>query len=576
MTTDEILEQAAIIRDETAESANTAARVGKLFVAIAEILAPLTDAVEVYQLGNFSSSGSAENAAKDPTISGNNKLNLIRYTVSSQSKQGFIFQQVGDTRTFQILLWDAAVTLRTITFSDKTRTSVVSASSWKRSMPVSLNYDDGTLTLKDIGGTVCGSATIPDATTSRKGLLTVSQAKSLADLPNLVRGKSEDSNAQLDPFLYLGNFTSLTDALSYISGGEVEGFDTIDFTQTKWAGNFRFLVNGVFYQGCNFVGNFAAKNYVQMLEGAITLDSGGEIISAFGATYALYWRTLDGDTWGAWQKYDEGGDVTVVQTTGDSVTAVMSQAALTTLFNTRGIYELGDFSSSGGAESAAKDAAISGNNGITLMRYTVSSLSKQGLILQQVGNTRTVQFLFWDAAVTIRTINFSSSARTSVSSASSWSRSMPVNLAYSDGVLTLTDIGGTSCGSATIPEATTSRKGLMTADQAARLGYAGIIEVAYNANNIIASDVVANAGLATGKYLVTYNNAGSNRMQADVTIYRQNATSSLVMVVEGQFTPDQSVSSTGAMYANDVSKYMRWVQRCESGTWEAPVTIYEY
>lgn len=75
------------------------------------------------------------------------------------------------------------------------------------------------------------------------------------------------------------------------------------------------------------------------------------------------------------------------------------------------VYELGDFASSRNAELAAQQPTISGSDEIVLMRYTVSSSKKQGIFLQQVGDYRTTQYLFWDGAIYTRYVWFTDSTR---------------------------------------------------------------------------------------------------------------------------------------------------------------------
>lgn len=78
----------------------------------------------VCELGNVEKSLDAENAAKEPNISGDNRINIIRYTVNSSNKSGLILQQVGSNVTTQILLWDATMYRRDIHFTNESRTEI--------------------------------------------------------------------------------------------------------------------------------------------------------------------------------------------------------------------------------------------------------------------------------------------------------------------------------------------------------------------------------------------------------------------------------------------------------------------
>ena len=78
----------------------------------------------VCELGNVEQSLDAENAAKEPNISGDNRINIIRYTVNSSNKSGLILQQVGSNVTIQILFWDGKMYRRDIHFTDETRSEI--------------------------------------------------------------------------------------------------------------------------------------------------------------------------------------------------------------------------------------------------------------------------------------------------------------------------------------------------------------------------------------------------------------------------------------------------------------------
>ena len=78
----------------------------------------------VCELGNVEQSLNAENAAKEPNISGDNRINIIRYTVNSSNKSGLILQQVGSNVTIQILLWDGKMYRRDIHFTNENRNEI--------------------------------------------------------------------------------------------------------------------------------------------------------------------------------------------------------------------------------------------------------------------------------------------------------------------------------------------------------------------------------------------------------------------------------------------------------------------
>ena len=134
----------------------------------------------VYELGDFASSGEAENKAKEASISGDNEIVIMRYTVSSAKKQGVILQQVGDYRTIQYQLWDGAIFTRYIWFTNDTRQTLNSnlnaREKWWKLGATHTNYDSSTrkihLANKDDNNINAGeSAVIPIVSSSVAGLM---------------------------------------------------------------------------------------------------------------------------------------------------------------------------------------------------------------------------------------------------------------------------------------------------------------------------------------------------------------------------------------------------------------------
>lgn len=120
-------------------------------------------------------------------------------------------------------------------------------------------------------------------------------------LPYL-QGIADDSSARTDPFLFLGEYdnddtsTGLEKAMAALNG--------LDYSQTKYAGLVRLRVNGVPVDVHNYVRGYAAKHITQTIEGAIVVTD-GEITSINSGTFAKYWRNIQGENIGKWQKYGE-------------------------------------------------------------------------------------------------------------------------------------------------------------------------------------------------------------------------------------------------------------------------------
>lgn len=140
----------------------------------------------VYELGDFPTSGAAENAAKDPSVSGNNEIVIMRYTVSRISKQGIFIQQVGDYRTVQYQIWDASIYTRHIWFTDNSRRTINTGynNNWWRIGGTHIKYDPSTrkIGLENMNNGMMNpdnTATLPLATRTQAGLMTAEQVTAL-------------------------------------------------------------------------------------------------------------------------------------------------------------------------------------------------------------------------------------------------------------------------------------------------------------------------------------------------------------------------------------------------------------
>lgn len=137
--------------------------------------------LRIYDLGDYTSAGSAENAVKAPSISGNNNITLIYFTVNSSKKAGLILQQVGDIRTTQFYIWDGMIYARWINFTDNTRTTLHSTGNWYKQASTHIKYDPSS---RKIGLTFLGNndinnptetAILPLASSTQAGLMSTTE-----------------------------------------------------------------------------------------------------------------------------------------------------------------------------------------------------------------------------------------------------------------------------------------------------------------------------------------------------------------------------------------------------------------
>lgn len=144
----------------------------------------------VYELGDFATAKNAEDKAREPLYSGNEGISIIHYTVNG-STEGLILQHQdidGDYhRSVQTLFYHARQYVRFVWFTDSTRTVLLESANfngdWWETSISHLEYDKTTHTIKcrRIGQDVNSTKwiTLPSASTSTDGLMTMAQVKSL-------------------------------------------------------------------------------------------------------------------------------------------------------------------------------------------------------------------------------------------------------------------------------------------------------------------------------------------------------------------------------------------------------------
>ena len=134
----------------------------------------------IYDLGKFNKQVDAEEEVVK--IANNSDIAIILYYVGDQN--GIIFQQVGDTITKQILLWDNTIFQRHVNFSDSSKTHVSSTSSWWKLGATHISYDSDTrkfhlqdMNYENLNPTL--DSEVPLASSTQDGFMSKEQAQKL-------------------------------------------------------------------------------------------------------------------------------------------------------------------------------------------------------------------------------------------------------------------------------------------------------------------------------------------------------------------------------------------------------------
>ena len=144
------------------------------------LLDAINNSSYIHDLGRFDKQVDVEEAAVK--VANNSNVVIMLYHIGSQN--GIIFQQVGDTITKQILLWDNTIFQRHINFSDSSKTQVSSTSYWWKLGATHISYDPDTrkfhlqdMNYENLNPTL--DSEVPLASSTQDGFMSKEQAQKL-------------------------------------------------------------------------------------------------------------------------------------------------------------------------------------------------------------------------------------------------------------------------------------------------------------------------------------------------------------------------------------------------------------
>ena len=144
------------------------------------LLDAINNSSYIHDLGRFDKQVDVEEAAVK--VANNSNVVIMLYHIGSQN--GIIFQQVGDTITKQISLWDNTIFQRHINFSDSSKTQVSSTSYWWKLGATHISYDSDTrkfhlqdMNYENLNPTL--DSEVPLASSTQDGFMSKEQAQKL-------------------------------------------------------------------------------------------------------------------------------------------------------------------------------------------------------------------------------------------------------------------------------------------------------------------------------------------------------------------------------------------------------------
>lgn len=165
------------------------------------LLGAINNSTYIHDLGRFDKQVDVEEAAVK--VANNSNVVIMLYYIGSQN--GIILQQVGDTITKQILLWDNTIFQRHVNFSDSSKTQVSSISYWWKLGATHISYDPDTrkfhlqdMNYNNLNPTV--DSKVPLASSTEDGFMSKEQAQKLE-----VSLSIKDLGTNIQPHVATGN-----------------------------------------------------------------------------------------------------------------------------------------------------------------------------------------------------------------------------------------------------------------------------------------------------------------------------------------------------------------------------------
>lgn len=381
----DILKDAAVVRDEKNEAANTAARVGGVMVDITEFLTNFTPVSEI----------SPEATA--------NELTLRFKAHKSDGTPIYIYVTLPAASLSAAGVFTPSL-LNTINTADRNETTARQAAD--SALSERINAESTERANKD---------------EELRNLVNVEVTARIgadAGLLQRIIGKSTASSAYTDPFRYLKDYQSEKDASGTITKHAIRVMqdallDTLrnaDYHDSfPYIGHMRAHIEGVPIECWTYVKawNTGSTNgvFVQVVRTNFGLNN-GVISSALTEAFHEYFRTVT---------------VSMVDGSVTDVTATAWQESTlrdTDRQNIASIAFLGDFNNINEAAAQAATVQYAGNADYVLLRFRIGG--KGGLILQNVNGNSTEQYLFNDGKRYVRYVDFTSADRTAVKKVQAW------------------------------------------------------------------------------------------------------------------------------------------------------------
>ena len=206
---------------------------------------------------------------------------------------------------------------------------------------------------------------------------------------------------------------------------------------------------------------------------------------------------------------------------------VLTPAQYTSMKAFGAVYDVGVFTGTSMAWEACAAAAVAGNSSYRVLKYQIGTVHYY--IEQSVRDNFCTQYLCEGQQRFIRTIRFASNDRTQVQNVGAWAKTGAQSISYTPSTreLRIKDFNGEDIGTkATLPVASTSAAGLLSAADKKKLNACVTTDASYTARGLMTAAQVADLDNAMQRAEVGYFSAIETFAEGSNAVLEQQSTTS--------------------------------------------------
>lgn len=179
----------------------------------------------------------------------------------------------------------------------------------------------------DIASEATNRANTDTTLTNKISSEVASRNSKIEELMRRLQGKSSNSDASTDPFVWIGEYSNFEQVFKAIENAH-------DIGSSKTPGEYRFTVTGLNYRCQYYIVSYGGRSAVQVVSGVLKIND-GKLSNTFVDAYNVAVRTITGGVAGSWKLVNQNlmDSVSSLDTQVQAVatTSTSSQSRITAL-----------------------------------------------------------------------------------------------------------------------------------------------------------------------------------------------------------------------------------------------------